>query len=84
MIVGKPGLPGCLAVYFVRNRKRKREYAWISVWKNEAVFKRNVERRKEWQQVGRREEELFSGKHPMIHYDVLWQKTFKRARRKRS
>lgn len=78
MMLGKPGLPGCLAVFFIRSKKRKREYVWVSVWKNEATFRKGVLRRKEWQEVGRREEELFSGRHPMIHYDVLWAKWYKK------
>ena len=78
MILGKPGLPGCLAVFFARNQKRPREYVWVSIWKSKAAWNR-TERRKEWKEVGRREEELFSGAHPMIHYDVLWHKWFKKV-----
>lgn len=78
MIAGKPGLPGCTSVFFARNRKRPREYVWVSVWKNEAAFNKNVALREEWKRVGRREEELFAGAHPMIHYEVLWHKKFKK------
>lgn len=65
----------CRAAYFLRGHGKKREYIWITVWTSDRARKAAM-RRKDWQAVSRREEELgfFAGQPKSDHFEVLVRK----------
>lgn len=65
-------IPACRAAYLLRGPNRKREYTWVTLWTSEAALQRAL-RRKDWQDVLRREEEagFFAGRPRTRHYTVV-------------
>ena len=48
-------LAGCRHAYFLRNREKKGEYMWVTVWTNDAARKRAMSRT-DWQALVKEED----------------------------
>lgn len=64
-------IPGCRSAYLARRQGRSGEYIWVSLWANDAAWKK-AGKRKEWKELGVKEKKLkfFKSRPRHVHYDI--------------